>query len=128
MRTILAMGQTGTFTVSDDPDSIYADALQIVLAPQHADLWRTALAPDSNGHGLHLEGYGAISRLSDRSKLPSPLRENLEIDLSGEIWYVTIEKTHTHPQPRHGLIDGEELRELVQDGAALRVALKAPIA
>jgi hypothetical protein len=129
MRTILAMGQTGNFTVSDDPDSVYADALHIILAAENADLWKTTLAPTSNGHGLKLEGYGSVSRVTERSKLPAPLCDDLELDLeSSETWFVTIQKTNTHPQSRHGLIDGNELRELVQDGAALRIALIAPIA
>ncbi|HEY4182721.1 MAG TPA: hypothetical protein VGM90_38080 [Kofleriaceae bacterium] len=128
MRTILAMGQTGNFTVSEDPESVYADALQIVLAPQNADQWKIALAPESTGHGLKVDGFGSVSRVTDRYKLPAPLRDDLELVLDGDTWFVHIEKTHSHSHPRHALIDGVELRELVQDGAALRIALKAPIA
>jgi hypothetical protein len=60
--------------------------------------------------------------------LPLELRDDPDLTLGADVWFVSIEKTSTHPQARHALIDGNELRELVQDGAALLIALVAPIA
>lgn len=114
------MDARGRFEVSDDPGNVIATAVSLALAPPHRDLWKTALAPD--GEGLHIQGFGDVRRALDRDDLPAPFQDDPTLDPERvELWRILRERT-SDLGVGWGVIRGDELRDLVVRGEALRRA------
>jgi hypothetical protein len=123
MRHILDMNPSGHFTLTEDPEDTISTAVSIALAPQHGEMWRTALQP--NGEGMQIQGVGMISRAYDRENLPFEFQDDPAFDpKTQELWRIRRERSRDVPDGSWGVITGDELRHLVQLGSEMRAQRK----
>jgi len=106
MGKTVQMPERGTYIVDDDSDGVLATALAIATSPLHAPLRSRQLAP--GGDGYHVEIVAWIRR--------GGAGDEDEDDAPEDTW------TLCRVPDAKRVLDGNDLRGLVADALALRVA------